>query len=76
MNKKLDLIKISLDSIKPYLQNDGGDIEVVELTDDNILKIRLIDSCLDCEFKEQTLLAIEKQIKKIYPDLKSLLEVL
>jgi len=75
MNNKLNLIKLALDTIKPYLQNDGGDIEFVELTNDNILKIKLIDSCLNCEFKEQTLLAIEKQVKKFYPDLKSLLEV-
>jgi Fe-S cluster biogenesis protein NfuA len=75
MNNKLNLIKLALDTIKPYLQNDGGDIEFVELTNDNILKIKLIDSCLNCEFKQQTLLAIEKQVKKFYPDLKSLLEV-
>ncbi len=72
---KIDLIKRVLDSMRPYLQQDDGDINFVELTDDNILKIKYSESCKHCRFKQQTMFIIEKEIKKILPDLKKMIEV-
>ncbi len=72
---KIDLIKRVLDSMRPYLQEDGGDINFVDLTDDNILKIRYSESCKQCRFKQQTMFIIEKEIKKFFPDLKKMIEV-
>ena len=41
-------IEMSLDTMRPYLKNDGGNVEVVELTDDMDLKLRLLGDCGTC----------------------------
>ena len=41
-------IEMSLDTMRPYLKNDGGNVEVVELTDDMDLKLRLLGNCGTC----------------------------
>ena len=74
-DEEINLIKVALDSIRPYLQNDGGDIFFVELTDEKILKIKYGENCLDCKFKEQTKFIVEKHIRKYYPNLKEMIEV-
>ena len=38
-------VESSLDSIRPYLKADGGDIEVVEITDDMVVRVRLLGAC-------------------------------
>ncbi|MGL4589137.1 MAG: NifU family protein [Mycoplasmatales bacterium] len=43
-----------LDMIRPYLLNDGGDVEFVELTDDGIVKIRLHGACVGCGLADVT----------------------
>lgn len=51
----LEKIEIALEGIRPYLQVDGGDIHVVELTDDMIVKVRLTGACDGCPMSHQTL---------------------
>jgi len=77
MNKEteINLIKSLLESMRPILQEDNGDVNLVELTDDNILKIRFNENCKTCKFKEQTMYIIEKQIKQVFPYLKKIIEV-
>ena len=61
--------------MRPYLKEDGGDMFFVELTDDDVLKVKYSDACNDCKFKEKTKFIVEKQIRKFYPDLKKMIEV-
>jgi Fe-S cluster biogenesis protein NfuA len=71
--KDFEKINKGIESVRPYLIADGGDIEVVELTDDNILKVRLKGACDGCPFSVMTLKAgIEQAVKKEWPALKSL----
>ncbi len=66
----------TLEQVRPYLQADGGDIEVVELTDDNILKVRLTGACHGCPFSMQTLKAgVEQAIKRDIPQIKEVISV-
>jgi len=66
----------TLDQVRPYLQADGGDIEVVELTDDNILKVRLTGACHGCPFSMQTLKAgVEQAIKRDVPQITEVVSV-
>ena len=66
----------TLDQVRPYLQADGGDIEVVELTDDNILKVRLTGACHGCPFSMQTLKAgVEQAIKRDIPQIAEVVSV-
>lgn len=66
----LEKIEIALQSIRPYLQKDGGDVEFVELTDDKIVKVRLLGACVNCDMSAMTLKAgIEESIKSVVPDI-------
>lgn len=64
-------IKEAIGQIKPFLQRDGGDIEFVELTDDNIVKVRLQGHCAGCPGAQMTLKSVvERIIKESYPEIK------
>ncbi len=78
MDKSVYIPKIleALEKIRPYLQDDQGDVEFVELTDDWVVKIRLLGSCKDCKYKGMTLkLGIERQLKLAVPEIKAVEEV-
>ena len=61
----------ALDQIRPILQRDGGDIELVELTEDNIVKVRLKGHCAGCPGARMTLTHVVQQIlQEAYPELK------
>ena len=66
----------ALDKIRPYLVADGGNIEVVELTDDRVLKVQLTGACEGCPFSMQTMKAgVEMTVKKEVPEIKEVVEV-
>jgi len=48
-------VAAALDEIRPYLQADGGDINIIDLTDEWILKVQLIGACDGCPMSMQTL---------------------
>lgn len=61
----------SLEKIRPYLQSDGGDIELVNITDDHIVQVRLTGACNGCPFSMQTLKAgVELALLKEVPEIK------
>jgi len=67
---KIEKIEIAIQSIRPYLQKDGGDVEFVELTEDNIVKVKLLGACINCDMSAMTLKAgIEESIKNVVPDI-------
>ncbi len=56
------------DEIRPQLQNDGGDIELVDVTDDGVVKVRLTGHCAGCPFSAMTLaFGVEKTLKERIP---------
>ena len=64
-------IKEVLDQIRPILQRDGGDIEFVELTDDNVVRVRLQGHCAGCPGAQMTIKGVvERIIKESYPEIK------
>ena len=74
--KYIERIEKALQLIRPYLWQDNGDVQFVELTDDMIVKVRLLGSCKDCKYKGQTLhLGIERQIKRLVPEIQKVIEV-
>ena len=73
---KLEKIEVALQSIRPYLQKDGGDVEFVELTDDNVVKVRLKGACINCDMSAMTLKAgIEESIKSVVPEIKEVIAI-
>lgn len=64
-------IQKALDNIRPYLQADNGDVELVDVTEDGIVKVRLSGSCEICPLSVMTLRAgIERAIMKDVPSVK------
>ena len=65
-------IKNVLDQIRPYIQQDGGDIEFVELSDDYIVNVELKGACGSCPLSTVTLKdGVENAMKKVIPEIKS-----
>ena len=64
-------IKEELNVIRPVLQRDGGDIEFVEYTDDNIVKVRLQGHCAGCPGAQITIKGVvERILVESYPEIK------
>lgn len=64
-------VKEVLDEVRPQLQADGGDAELVEVTDEGIVKVRLVGACAGCPMSTMTLaIGIEKTLKDRIPEVK------
>jgi Fe-S cluster biogenesis protein NfuA len=62
-----------LSKLRPYLQIDGGDVELVEISEDNIVKVRLLGACYGCPLNLMTLRAgIERALMNEIPEIKRL----
>lgn len=63
-------INQALDEIRPHLAVDGGNIELVEVTDDRIVKIKWLGNCEHCAMSEMTMRAgIEQAIRSKWPEI-------
>jgi Fe-S cluster biogenesis protein NfuA len=66
----------ALERVRPYLQSDGGDIQLVEVTNDYIVKVKLQGACHGCPYSMQTLKAgVEQALIKEVPEIKSVVSV-
>ncbi len=76
-NKRiLNKIEGALDEIRPYLKTDGGDISLVEVTDDYIVKVKLLGACGSCHVSMMTLKnGVEIAVKNAVPKVKEVIEV-
>ena len=69
MNK--EKVQEVIDKIRSGLQADGGDVEIVEITDDGVVKVKLLGACQGCPMSTMTLKnGIEKTLKKEIPEVK------
>ena len=69
----LQKVENALDTIRPYLKADGGNVSVVEITSDNIVRLRLLGSCGSCPMSIMTLKAgIEQAIKREVPEIEGI----
>ena len=63
----------SLNSIRPYLERDGGNVEIVEITDEMVVKVRLVGACETCPQSFMTMkTGIEETVKRDVPEIKSI----
>jgi Fe-S cluster biogenesis protein NfuA len=64
-------VQKALERVRPYLQSDGGDIDLIEVTEDMTVKVKLKGACHGCPFSMQTLKAgVEQAIMKEVPEIK------
>ncbi len=65
-------VKNVIDQIRPYLEADGGNIELVNITNDNIVNVELQGACAGCPMSMMTLKqGVEAAVKKAIPEIKS-----
>ena len=76
MDEIIKKIEKSIDEVRPYLQADGGDISLIEVTPDYIVKVKLLGAYGSCPFSIQTLkLGVEDKLKKDVPQVKEVVSV-
>ena len=72
----INKIEEALTQVRPYLESDGGDIRLVEVTDDYVVKVKLLGACSECQVSVMTLKAgVEQAIKKVLPEVKEVVDV-
>jgi len=65
-------VEKALETIRPALQSHGGDVELVEVKDDGVVRVRLTGACSGCPHAQMTLTqGVEKQLKEMVPEVKS-----
>jgi Fe-S cluster biogenesis protein NfuA len=65
-------VQAALDIVRPQLQADGGDAELVDVTDEGVVKLRLVGACGGCPMSQMTLkMGIERILKEKVPSVKS-----
>lgn len=70
-------VKSAIQQIRPYLQQDGGDVEYVDMTNEGVVMVRLQGHCGSCPHAMMTLKqGIETSIKEVIPEVKSVERVL
>lgn len=61
----------ALESVRPYLKADGGDVELVDIKEDVIVEVRLTGACVGCPMSQMTLRAgIERALMRDVPEIK------
>jgi Fe-S cluster biogenesis protein NfuA len=71
-----DRVEKALDSIRPYLKSDGGDVKLLEVTADNDVKLELLGNCSSCAMSAMTLRAgVEEAIRKMAPEVKGVVAI-
>jgi len=69
-------VEIALNSMRPFLQADGGDVELVDITDDMEVQLRLTGNCSSCNISHITMKAgIENGIKNAIPEIKRVIAI-
>lgn len=66
----IERIESALQSLRPFLEADGGDVELIEVTDSYIAKVKLLGACSSCNISTMTLKAgIEEAVRRTVPEI-------
>jgi Fe-S cluster biogenesis protein NfuA len=75
-NDLLNKVEEALNTIRPYLEADGGNVRLVDISDDMIVKLEMLGNCGSCPMSAMTLKAgVEESIKKEVPEIKGVIAV-
>lgn len=59
----------ALEQLRPFLEQDGGDMELVEVTSEGVVRVKLLGACKDCSMSAMTMKAgLEEAVKKVSPE--------
>jgi Fe-S cluster biogenesis protein NfuA len=69
-------VKTALEKIRPSLQADGGDVELVEVTPEGVVKVKMTGACSGCPMRQMTLqMGIGRALKEEIPEVKEVVAV-
>ncbi|WP_431156770.1 NifU family protein [Winogradskyella poriferorum] len=69
-------VEKALDEIRPFLQSDGGDINLLSIEEDKLVKVQLVGACTACSVNQMTLKSgVEMTIKKYAPQIERVINV-
>ena len=72
----LEKIDAALNDVRPFLRVDGGDVEVVDITDDMVVQVKWMGMCQNCSMSVMTMKAgIEQAIKSKMPEINSVVAI-
>ncbi len=76
MEAIIDRVEKALEKIRPYLVADGGDISVVDITDEMVLRVEMSGACHGCPYSMQTLKAgVEMAVRNEVPEIREVINV-
>ena len=69
----LNRVEVALDTIRPYLETDGGNVRVVDISGNNLLRLEFVGNCGNCPMSSMTFKAgVEEAVKRLVPEIKSI----
>ena len=73
MEELTQKIETSLDSIRPYLKADGGNVKILEITPENVVRLEFVGACSQCSMSSMTFKAgVEAAIRRDVPQIKGI----
>jgi Thioredoxin-like proteins and domains len=73
MQSLTDRIEASLNNIRPYLEADGGNVKILEITADHILRLEFLGNCTNCPMSTMTFKAgVEEAVLRAVPEIKKI----
>ena len=71
-----ELVNVSIEQLRPFLHDDGGDMELINITDEGIVRVKLLGACSSCSMSVMTLKAgLEEALLKVAPEIKGVISV-
>ena len=70
------IVKVSIEQLRPFLKDDGGDMELIDITEEGIVRVKLLGACSSCSMSVMTLKAgLEEELLKLTPQIKGVISV-
>ena len=72
----LERVEKAIDTVRPYLEADGGNVKIVEITPDNVVRLELTGACSSCSMSSMTMKAgIEDAVKRAVPEITAVVAI-
>jgi Fe-S cluster biogenesis protein NfuA len=72
----IEIVKVSIEQLRPFLNDDGGDMELIDITEEGIVRVKLLGACSSCSMSVMTLKAgLEEALLKAAPEIKGVVSI-